>query len=772
MRWRRKRTGDDAADGGLRFDELGSLQFERLCAEVLSLSCGLESAEWYAAPFGRVHVVGEGIALPRRERELPGPTLALIVWLKPGGESRQAARRLQGIVAEELREWSRADPRSVLVLANVACSGADFAGVEAAWLGPSELGALVRSSGELRWRVPTVLGIGSSADLLAPEAVARSSMDMQAALQLARVFVPTHAYDAALAVLKRHHFSALIGPPEMGKTAIAQMIGLAALSDGREVHECNRPDELWARYARARQQVFIADDAFGSTEYRPEAAERWALELDRVLRAMDEHHWLVWTSRPAPLKAGLRRIHREHGVERFPQPSEVQVDAASLEVTEKALILFRHAKSADLPGSAIELVQAEGWSIVSHPHFTPERIRRFVGGRLLELTQPGGSGDVEQKVADEIREPTAAMVASFRALSEEHRTLLVALLDTPPGPVPLTQVTEAFRRHAVGGLRTHPPDIIDRLTDHFLRLVDNSRVSWVHPSWRDLVIEELRTDREGRKRFLGACSLEGILLAISTAGGSSGERSLPLLAEDLDWDALTNRLATLVPELDEPDISRLLLTLGETRRTTAEVGRSEIEALATYALQLLTQRWNGERAAVPVGLLASWFDLAARLRERPNQPELGSTWISLLPTERVDLDASSDVSRFDDWTALCEFLHEHASELLRTFGFPGRQGEIIRTFVTDVEWVASAISIDARRDSIVRILRRLSHLAADYADSARRVANQLAAVPEDSELPETYTPRPISRELRRILDMPLTSEHSDEDLVARVLADL
>ena len=95
--------------------------------------------------------------------------------------------------------------------------------------------------------------------------------------------------------------------------------------------------------------MFVADDAFGSTEYRPEAAERWAVELDRVLRAMDERHWLIWTSRPAPLKAGLRRIHREHGVERFPQPAEVQIDAGDLDVEEKALILFRHAKAAKLP---------------------------------------------------------------------------------------------------------------------------------------------------------------------------------------------------------------------------------------------------------------------------------------------------------------------------------------------------------------------------------------------------------------------------------------
>ena len=29
-----------------------------------------------------------------------------------------------------------------------------------------------------------------------------------------------------------------------------------------------------------RPQLFVADDAFGSTEYRPDAADRWALELD------------------------------------------------------------------------------------------------------------------------------------------------------------------------------------------------------------------------------------------------------------------------------------------------------------------------------------------------------------------------------------------------------------------------------------------------------------------------------------------------------------
>jgi hypothetical protein len=246
------------------------------------------------------------------------------------------------------------------------------------------------------------------------------------------------------------------------------MLGLALMSDGWQVHECIRPDEVWERLDPRRPQLFIADDAFGSTEYRPDAADRWAAELDRALRATDHHHWLVWTSRPAPLNAGLRRIHRERGGERFPQPAAVQVDAADLSPPEKTLILYRHARAAGLDERRRRLVYAIGAEIVSHPHFTPERIRRFVGGRLRELPR---DVDVRDIVAAELREPTEAMAASYDALADEHRELLLAMLDSPQGPVAERDLAAALRRHSSSGLPKAPVDLVDRLTDHFVRVL-------------------------------------------------------------------------------------------------------------------------------------------------------------------------------------------------------------------------------------------------------------------------------------------------------------
>ncbi len=88
-------------------------------------------------------------------------------------------------------------------------------------------------------------------------------MQVAEALKLASIYVPTHSYRQALAVLERHHFCVLTGPPEMGKTASARMMGLVALSAGWEAHECIRPEEIWQRFQPDLAQVFVADDAFG-----------------------------------------------------------------------------------------------------------------------------------------------------------------------------------------------------------------------------------------------------------------------------------------------------------------------------------------------------------------------------------------------------------------------------------------------------------------------------------------------------------------------------
>ena len=761
MKWRRR-------DEAYAFRELGSLEFTRLCLELLAREAGFVTTEWREHPFGEAALSDASIRLGDHP-PLPSPTLVVIAWI---GDAYLDRHKVEAPFGAARGAWPATDVRSVLILTNASAGALKTDdGVETTLLGASELTALVRESAAVRLHAPSVLGVCRLDELIDATVEQRSSGDSTAAAELSLVFVPTRAYSQALGALERYHFTFLTGPPEMGKTAIARMVGLAKQTAGWEMHECIRPADLWERFARDRRQVFVADDAFGSTEYRPEAAERWALELDRVLRAMDESHWLIWTSRPAPLKAALRRIHREHGVERFPAPAQVQVDAASLEVAEKALILYRHARAARLPAHAIALVRAHGWPIVSHRHFTPERIRRLVASRLhLGTIDPS---EVDDLVDAQIREPTPAMAASFDALAPEHRAVLVAMLDTPPGPVSERELTTAVRRHLHEQHARVPRELNDRLTDHFLRVVEPASVTWVHPSWRDLVIERLATDHNARQAFLRDCTLEGILLALSTGGGAAGERALPLLVDDSDWDLIGDRVAHLMPSLDDPAIVRLVTALAEARSVTSERQTAELDALAGYVLEQLGRQWNAARQVVPVGVLAVWFELAALVPQTVPPPSLGPTWVEHLPTMRVDTNDQSDLARFDDWVALAALLRGRDPQTLAAFGFPEGQADVLTWFILDAHASGDAEEAPPSRDLLISLLARLADLAPERAAHARLAAQRLRTMPAKSQFePSRHPPRQISDELRAILDAPPAAQGSDEKLVAQVLRDL
>jgi hypothetical protein len=447
-------------------DRLGWLQFQQLCAHVLELDAGVEPEAWQGdADETRTVVLDAGLGPPLLSAPVRERVLVHCAWLQPGSPSHMALAlgRLSLDHLHDLRGL-----RSYVLMANGI--------VPDDWPPPEEKGltvevidspalcARIDARPELRLAMPSLLGLRDLGPLIAPEAAGHSTLDRGEAQRLARVFVPTRAYARTVRSLAEHRFAVVTGPPEMGKTAIARMVALAKMTEGWEAHECTAPDELLGALDPAASQVFIADDAFGSTEYRADAADRWARAMERLLGALDDRHWLIWTSRPAPLHAALHRLHQERGAERFPAPARVLVDAADLDAEEKVLILFRHAKAAELPQFIRRALRRYGPVVVSNESFTPERIRRLVVRLAL------GDRDVEGAADAELTTPTQAMATSLDALADEHRDLLIALLDTPPGAVPERELAAALRRHHDGSLSHPPRELVDRLADHFLRV--------------------------------------------------------------------------------------------------------------------------------------------------------------------------------------------------------------------------------------------------------------------------------------------------------------
>jgi hypothetical protein len=745
---------------------LGWLQFESVCTELLAAH-GVAPEAWLGeADTARWTTIAAAPAQALTGRPVAGPAVACVVWFPPRATTTWDARIR---VAEALGDIEVDAAGSAILLTN-AIGNADLcslasehlpggAGVVA--LGRAELGRLLDDRADLWLRVPAVLGVRDLDDLVGAAADGDSTFDLGAARALAPTFVATGAYRRCCDVVGRHGFAVLSGPPEMGKTAAARMLGLVRLCQGWEVCECTDPGALWRAYRRDGRQMFIADDAFGSTEYRADAAERWALDLDRILQHMDDRHVLVWTSRPAPLHAALRRIHRENGLQRFPRPGEVMVDATDLTDEEKALMLFRHAVAAELGPGPRRVVRAQAANIVGDPYLTPERIRRLVGGRLAQLEGDGpGATEIAESIAFEIGSPTEAMAASLAALDADHRDILVAMLDAPPAPVPERDLAATVRRHR-HELAQPVAALVDRLQDHFLRRVPPTAVTWVHPSWRDLVIEQLGRDPAGRCEFLGRCGVEGALLALSVGGGSAGERHLPFLVEDADWDALLAHVDALVADLGLADRVRLLRQVSAAVHDRRRVGdRHAVAELDALAGRLLERILPLDIDPDEVVLLGEWYALAALVHAAPPPPDITRLWIEVLPTSGLNLASPSDVAALESWTALVDVLRRYDPAALERFGMPAAlSGLVGQLFAVDARVLAGKVSLDEVM-ALRRVARSLAGVFPEHRTALLVFSTDVYAFSHRPEEDDVEEPP------RVFMDPPRPT------IVSRVLADL
>jgi len=473
-----------------RLDDLGWFQFEWLCQSLLKAKLGLSVEAWGGhSDLGR-DAYAQGPFSLRKDFLDPGPFVFQCKFVSGANAAgADSAAALASAVNKEMNEVSRRletkvipEPAHYVLLTNAPMTASLRSAIKSRidktvpnsnvvlW-GAEDLCAMPDDAPNIRVAFPQILGLRDLTELLASVVskpiLERSTLALDRAAELAEIFVPTKAYNRALETLSEHNFVVLTGPPEMGKTTIARMIGLAQLGQGWESYECRKPDDLLGVRRADAPQIFIADDAFGTTEYRPDIAQAWGDDLDAILRQLDRRHWLVWTSRPAPLKFALQRIHLQGCAEKFPAPAEVLVDASKLDPNEKALMLYRHAKKAGLEAAAKDIVKKNASVIIGNPHFTPERARRFVRDSLPKLIGLTADSDaVKRAIIREVEEPTTSMKKSFEALAPEHQLLLIAMLDAGSGFLDADRLADAYRR--IGGT-AEPQRLSDELTGHFLR---------------------------------------------------------------------------------------------------------------------------------------------------------------------------------------------------------------------------------------------------------------------------------------------------------------
>ncbi len=512
---------------------IGWYNFERLIKTVLKRIIGPGTTSFGGSKDQGRDAAFQGTApYPNRETPWTGTWIFQVKYIDLEDQGGGAAARsaLKSVLVKEIKSICsrRVNPDNYILITDVPLTAAaradlsriakaaglrrNFAAVDG-----NEVCEWLDLFPELRRTFPQLLGLADLNQIVHADIYNRSKAFFEQWAPKLALFVQTDAYVKARSVLSQHRFLVLDGPPEVGKSMIAAALAVLYASEGFQVYDVRSPDQLYTPLDRSVRQLFIADDAIGSIDLDPGRADAWTRDLPGVLRSLDKDHLLIWTARHYILEEALAASALGDVIDRFPGEHEVVVEVGDLSDLAKAEMLYNHAKHADLPALSREVIRDSAAVLVSHPNFTPERIRQLVDH--VRNTRSSSKEVLKAELSQFLTNPGARWAKAYRALSQSEQTLLVSLLDLdePARTADLQPIYDRRTTQTDGRvLKFH--DVIGRLKHSFITVARTYQgvetVNFKHPSLRDLLVREMRDNPGVRRRYIELTTPVGLAALI------------------------------------------------------------------------------------------------------------------------------------------------------------------------------------------------------------------------------------------------------------------
>lgn len=209
-----------------------------------------------------------------------------------------------------------------------------------------------------------------------------------------------------------------------------------------------------------------------------------------------------------------------------------------------------------------------------------------------------------------------------------------------------------------------------------------TKITWMHPSYRDLIIEELSKDRNLRRVFLNTANISDTKLAFSVAGGSDGTRSLPLLVDDESWDIISLRCSELATDLSARDFFLLIHSLRYVNENlnSPKVKKRVIKIIKDVCNKMLT-KWNERKIYLSVLELRVFCEATLLINPLLPIPNLEPTWEYYTQLAKNSFAASN----FEDWADLVYLISQNEPRFLRQIKFTENYLPFIQDLIDNIE---------------------------------------------------------------------------------------
>jgi hypothetical protein len=414
---------------------------------------------------------------------------------------------------------------------------------------------------------PQILGLSQLKELTNWGLHQRSFQYLETAQSEIGKFVATEPYLNAVDLLHKQHFCVLTGPPKMGKTCTAYALAAAFSSLNYEIYELRNQRDFYDAYSEEKQ-LFICDDVFGDIALNAAMRDDWSRGFLKLLRSLGVNHKLIWTAREYILKEAIEssRIKEE-------RPKVIDTDTITIAVDrlkrqEKAMILYNHAKAANLPIEVVDFLKGDSCvKIVDHQCYSPESIRQLCTGRLVDFSGEvaGDNEKLYEKVEQFFLKPDEAWKSAYLS-SHVCEQLLCTELMAAGGTIIKDNLKSRYEKAilAIEGHKLSFEMALSNAIGTFLQIrpfFSQQVIQFYHPSMRDLMVELFEEDRVLRRNYLKQLNLKEMPSIIKTEPyDTEDSSSMHRIKIDNDDIALVkdHLLETLLPHSSLDEVADVL----------------------------------------------------------------------------------------------------------------------------------------------------------------------------------------------------------------------
>lgn len=374
----------------------------------------------------------------------------------------------------------------------------------------------IAESSRLRMMMPRLYGIVDLQSILDDRAYRQAQLVLSQMGESLQKLVVTEAHRKSVRAVSEHNFVLLLGSPAAGKSTIGASLAIGALDAwSTPTIKSTSPAHLESHIDPDGGQFFWIDDAWGSTQYQKDLAEKWNQVFPLMQGAMHRGSKFlitsrdyIWTQAKTELKISALPVL---------QKSQVIIDVHELSLQEKARILYNHLKLGNQAPKFRSNIKPYLPKIAALDSFLPESARRIGSSFFTD-----GLKQNESEFLRFFTEPRDFLEQTIENLSLQCKAA-IALIFLNGGVVrsPISDDDLEYSTNAFGVSKFSIRDELKNLNGSLVNLVsdeDGQFWTYYHPTISDAFAAFLAKSQELIEIYLRGAKPASLMSEVVCSG--------------------------------------------------------------------------------------------------------------------------------------------------------------------------------------------------------------------------------------------------------------